>query len=256
MVLSTKQLPEKYNIADMITPLITPNLTTIVLIQNGLNIHLPFVNAFPHNVTCSAVSMIGSFTTGPNSISQIGHDILQIGPHYHAGVDDSMSLSRTQTFIDMYVAGGSHSCTLAPDMPLARYKKILWNGSYNTICALLHLNVGEVQTSGAREALIIPIMREICAVAKADGHDIDEQQVLDMSRWSSETTTYRPSMLLDRENGRPMEFEVILGHPIAVAREKGVNVPIMSTVYEMLTLVRWKSEKGDVVADPAKSAAR
>lgn len=256
VVLSTKQLPEKYNMAEMIMPIVTPGLTTIVLIQNGLNIHLPFIKQFPQNVICSAVSMIGSFATGPNSISQIGHDILQIGPHYHTGVENTISLARTQTFIDMYVAGGSYECLLAPDMLLARYRKILWNGTYNTICALLHLNVGEVQSSGARESLVLPIMREICAVAKADGHEIDEGYMLMMSKWSSETTTYRPSMLLDRENNRPMEFEVILGHPITVAREKNVEVPVMKTVYELLKLVRWKNEKGEVTANPSESAAR
>lgn len=159
-------------------------------------------------------------------------------------------------FIDMYVAGGAHTCTLAPDMPLARWRKLLWNGTYNTISALLHLNVGEIQSCGARETLVLPMMREIAAVAAADGHIIDETFIGEMSRWSSETTTYRPSMLLDREAGRPMEFEVILGHPVGVAREKGVAVPVLECVYGMLRAVRWKVERGVEREDPRASAAR
>lgn len=116
----------------------------------------------------SAVSMIGSFTEGLNKIKHIGPDILQIGPHYHAGVQDSTSLERTQTFIDLYNAGGAKECTLAPDMPNARYRKLLWNGTFNTVCALMQMNVEELQRSGARETLIIPIMREIAAVAEAE----------------------------------------------------------------------------------------
>lgn len=85
-------------------------------------------------------------------------------------------------------------------------------------------------------------MREIVAVAKADGIEIEDEVVQHMAFRSPESSTYRPSMLLDREEGRPMEFEVILGDPIRRAAELEVNVPIMTTVYELLKLVRWEVE--------------
>lgn len=251
IVLCTKQLPEKYSLPEMIAPLVTPSLTSIVLIQNGLNIHLPFISAFPNNVTMSAVSMIGSFTEPPNKIRHIGPDNLQIGPHYHPGVADSKSLERTQTFIDMYRAGGAASCSLAPDMPKARYAKLLWNGTFNTICALMLMNVGEVQRSGAREKLVLPIMRELQAVAKADGHELEEELVQEMAFRSPETSRWRPSMLLDREYGRPMEYEVILGDPIRRAAELGIKLPIMTTVYELLKLASWKLDNPSLSADPS-----
>jgi 2-dehydropantoate 2-reductase len=250
IVICTKQLPEQYSLAKMIAPLVTPSLTSIVLIQNGLNIHLPFVSAFPTNVTMSAVSMIGSFTEAPNKIKHIGPDRLQIGAHYHPGVPDSVSLERTQTFIDMYTAGGAKSCVLAPDMMKARYAKILWNGTFNTICALMLMNVGQVQRSGAREKLVIPIMRELKAVAKADGHELEEELVQEMAFRSPETSRWRPSMLLDREYGRPMEYEVILGDPIRRAAELGVAVPIMTTVYELLRLASWKADNPSESDEP------
>jgi len=251
IVICTKQLPEKYSLAEMIAPLVTPSLTSIVLIQNGLNIHLPFISAFPTNVTMSAVSMIGSFTAPPNKIKHIGPDIIQIGAHYHPGVPDPISLERTQTFIEMYKAGGAASCILAPDMPKARYAKILWNGTFNTICALMLMNVGEVQRSGAREKLVIPIMRELQAVANVDGHELEEELVQEMAFRSPETSRWRPSMLLDREFGRPMEYEVILGDPIRRAAELGVQVPIMKTVYELLKLASWKTDNPSEAADPS-----
>lgn len=59
---------------------------------------------------------------------------------------------------------------------------------------------------------------------------------------SPETSTYRPSMLLDRDEERPLEFEAILGDPIQRANDLGVGVSIMTTVYELLKLVRWQVE--------------
>ena len=242
LVICTKQLPDKYDLATAVAALVTPGLTSIVLIQNGLNIHLPFTSAYPTNVTMSAVSMIGSFINGENKIKHIGPDRLQIGPHYHPGVPDSVSLERTQTFINLYASGGAKECILAPNMPKARYEKILWNGTYNTVCALMDMTVGELQRSGARETLLMPIMQEIVAVAKADGIEIGEEVVQHMAFRVPDTSAYRPSMLLDRDEGRPMEFEVILGDPIRRAKELGVEVPMMKTVYELLKLVRWQVE--------------
>jgi ketopantoate reductase len=46
-----------------------------------------------------------------------------------------------------------------------------------------------------------------------------------------ESSTYHPSMLLDREKARPIKFEVILGSPTSRAAELGVNLPIVTTVY-------------------------
>jgi ketopantoate reductase len=49
-------------------------------------------------------------------------------------------------------------------------------------------------------------------------------------------------MLLDRDEERPLEFEAILGDPIQRANDLGVGVSIMTTVYELLKLVRWQVE--------------
>jgi 2-dehydropantoate 2-reductase len=226
----------------MVTPLITPGLTSIVLIQNGIFIHVPFITSFPTNVTISAVSMIGSFTEGLNIVKQVGPDILKIGAHYHPDVSDEVSLKRTKTFIEMYSSGGAKSCILAPDMMLARWAKLLWNAPFNGICALMQMSVGEVLSSGARERLVEPIMYEIAAIANADGTELTEELVQDMLRWSSETSTYRPSMLLDREQGRPMEIEVILGDAVRKAEELGVQCGALRSVYELLRLVQWEME--------------
>jgi ketopantoate reductase len=138
----------------------------------------------------------------------------------------------------MYQAGGAKECKLALAIMKARYEKILWNGTYNTICALMQMGDGELQRSGAREKLLIPIMREIVAVTKADGIEIEGDVVQHMAFRTPDSSTYHPSMLLDREAGRPMEVEVIPGDPIRRAKELRVLVPIMTTVYELLKLVR------------------
>ena len=43
-----------------------------------------------------------------------------------------------------------------------------------------------------------------------------------------ETSTHRPSMLLDAEKGRPIEVEAIVGEVVRMARKGGVDVPVSS----------------------------
>jgi ketopantoate reductase len=109
-----------------------------------------------------------------------------------------------------------------------------------------YMDCGEVQRSGAREKLAIPLMREIWNVARADGHDLPEELIQHMAFRRLETSRYRSSML-DREHGRPMEFEIILGDPITRLADLGIQVPIMTTVYELLKLSRWKVESDSEV---------
>lgn len=44
----------------------------------------------------------------------------------------------------------------------------------------------------------------------------------------------KPSMLLDWEAGRPLELEVILGNPVRMARERGVEMKKLSSLYALL----------------------
>ena len=198
----------------------------------------------------SAVSMIGSSTVGPNSVVQIGADVLTIGPHFHGcgGRSKEDQFQVTKGFVDMYNAGlrGAPTvalCTLAEDMPYARWHKLLWNGTFNTLCTLMRMDVGELQSSKGRETLLIPMMWEVLRISKAAGHLLVESEIQRLAYRLPDDCRYRPSMLLDLENGRPMELEVILGNTLKRAKEFGVGAPIMNTVYELLKLEKWKRER-------------
>jgi 2-dehydropantoate 2-reductase len=250
VVVSTKQLPDVYSMATLIAPVMTPSRTTIVLIQNGLDIELPLIEAFPANAIMSAVSMIGSYITGPNNVHQLGEDVLTIGPHFHdcGGRSKDDQLQRTRDFVDMYNAGLRNAptnalCTLTEDMPYARWHKLLWNGTFNTLCTMMRMNVGELQSSKGRETLLIPMMWEVLNIAKAAGHLLEESEIKRLAYRLPDDCPYRPSMLLDLENGRPMELEVILGNMLRRAKDLHVDTPIISTVYELLKLEKWKTDK-------------
>lgn len=246
VLVSTKQLPESYDIADMIEPLITPGHTAILLIQNGLGIEVPLIAKYPSNPILTGVSMLGSRTVGDNGILHTATERLIMGPHFHDACSREKSIQAAEDFQKLYSAGGCKSCEVEFDMPMARWKKLLWNGSFNTLCALMCMDVGQVLSSGLRESHLLPMMWEMVAIAKAaDGVEFDdaEKLVKTLAYGLPDNTPYRPSMLLDTEHGRPMEIEVILGTAVKKAKECGVNANHLENVYFLLKGLQWKNEQ-------------
>ena len=243
VVVCTKQLPKLNSVTETISPVVTPRKTTIVMIQNGMAIEEEIIKAWPGNVVMSSVSHIGSSIQDPNIVVQIGKDVSKMGPHLHEGIDNAVSTDSAKIFVELYAAGGASVCELVDDIQVARWEKLLWNGTFNTLCALMRMDVGEIQRSKGRESMLIPMMWEIWNIAKASGHAMSESIVNWMAYRLPDDCDYRPSMLLDLENGRPMELEVILASPLKKAEELGVDAPHMTSVYNLLKLEEWKIDQ-------------
>ncbi|KAM0356005.1 hypothetical protein ACHAPU_000398 [Fusarium lateritium] len=254
VVITTKALPDlTSSIIKELKPLITPGKTSIALLQNGLAIEAPFAAAFPNTPIFSSVSMVGSRLTNSTSVLHQYPDVSNMGAHYHH-VDNDTFTRATQhnaaaLYVDVYNAGLADAklktnarCLLVQDIVGARWAKLLWNASFNTLCTVLRIPVGELLSGPGRNTLLEPAMREIAAVATAAGYGdaVSEDVIQNKLHDSAPTSTFRPSMLVDLENGRPLELEVILGAPLRVALEKGVGTPVLTHVYELLKQLQWK----------------
>ncbi|KAL2834229.1 ketopantoate reductase PanE/ApbA C terminal-domain-containing protein [Aspergillus cavernicola] len=255
IVITTKALPDLTAslIQDLTSSssLITPQKTTIVLIQNGLDIEAPFTTAFPSNPILSSSSLIGSRLTSPTTIFHEDPDISKVGPHFHhldTPLSKTTQLNAATLFVELYNTGLTPShpttgaeCILVQDITASRWRKLLWNASFNPLCTLLRISVGELLSSPGRSTLLEPAMREVAAVATAAGFGdaVSEDVVQMMLRETSATSPFRPSMLVDLENGRMLELDMILGAVVRVAREERVDVPVLGWVFEALRVVQW-----------------
>lgn len=67
------------SIAKLIAPAVTPDLTTIVMVQKDLNVKEPLFEAFPENIILLAIPSINAKEDGPGRIVHEGHDVLKVG---------------------------------------------------------------------------------------------------------------------------------------------------------------------------------
>lgn len=271
IVVTTKALPELVKTEDLIAPAMkkrtfkgaapaegsVTEYPTVVLIQNGIDIEAPIVAAFPGAVVLSGISMIGSHNFG-GRIEQYEHDILSIGYFGNGWHAESAQEQRARDFVGIYATTGVN-CTYAEDLMYARWRKLVYNSTINTMCGLMQLDVGRSYLASIDESVIIPAMHEILAIARASGHALPDD-VCDKMMRADEGLYYKPSMQIDIEKGNPIELEVILGNPLRIARRLAVPTPILTVVYNLLKGVQFRllegrkmidvPEKGPTWADP------
>ncbi|KAJ5117914.1 Ketopantoate reductase ApbA/PanE C-terminal [Penicillium atrosanguineum] len=237
VVVTMKNIPEISNIPATIKPAVTPGYTTIVLIQNGIYIEQPILDAFPSNVVLSGVSYIGAHERN-GCITHNEHDHMNLGVFHNQALDKKIEHDKLQDFATIYSANRAVSVDTAGDIMFYRWRKVLWNGVFNSMCAITQLDSAAIRHFGGEYSLLRPGMAEMAAIAKADGYDLGPDIVDLMIDFTPVELAFRPSMLVDVDKGNPMEIEVILGNVLRVARKRGVLTPILDNTYRFLKLIQ------------------
>jgi ketopantoate reductase len=181
-------------VADLIRPAVTPGYTTIVLLQNGLNIQVPVQEAFSDNVILSGISMCGSSEPEPGTIEHNLHDELRIGPFEDFG----NAAERAKDLVARFNAGGRCTCHYDDNVTFSRWKKLLYNAVYNPVGALTRLDTGDMQLCpGLVDEVIRPGMKEIQAAAAAYGQELTDEMIEATIVTEPIDAHVSPSMLID-----------------------------------------------------------
>ncbi|EER44551.1 2-dehydropantoate 2-reductase [Histoplasma capsulatum var. duboisii H88] len=237
VVVTMKNVPETCNIPETIRPAVTPGHTTIVLIQNGIYIEPEFIREFPHCVLLSGASYIGAHQRDGHVIHD-DHDRMDLGAFRNPSLDISLEKAKLQEFAAVYTASNAVDINTVDDIVFYRWRKLLWNGSFNPLCAITQLDSAAIRQFGGDYSLIRPAMAEIIAIARAEGYVFKDDVIDEIMEATPIQLSFRPSMLVDVDKGNPVEVEVILGNALRIAREKRLQTPILDNTYRFLKLIQ------------------
>ncbi|GKT47139.1 uncharacterized protein ColSpa_07320 [Colletotrichum spaethianum] len=245
IICCTKNVPDAGpKLPDIIAPAVSPGHTVIVLIQNGLNIQLPFFSRFPSNTVLSGVSRIDAHEVSTGVVEQKQHDLLHVGAFQNPKLDREEQHRTAQRFVGIYSSGGKTTCLYKPDVEFDRWSKLVYNASFNPICALTGLNASELQMTGrTMDTMVVPAMREVLAVAAAAGHDISEDIIEKTIKLNPIEENIKPSMQVDFEKGNLIEHENILGEVVREGQRHKVPTPILNVLYEICCAHQWRFKK-------------
>ena len=85
--------------------------------------------------------------------------------------------------------------------------------------------------------LVIGVMREVVAVANAQGIMLRESDIERAHRWTDGASAITTSMMIDRTRGRAMETDALIGVVVRKGRELGVPTPLSGAMNALLVAV-------------------
>lgn len=122
------------------------------------------------------------------------------------------------------------------DVRALMWTKLMGNVFANPICALTGVPLGPAVAHPDVRELALGLMHECVAVARAHGVTVAADPVQRLAR-SAAVGAARPSMLQDRDAGRPMELDAILGALVELGRLVDVPVPRVQALLACLRLI-------------------
>ncbi|MGN7611194.1 ketopantoate reductase family protein [Magnetococcales bacterium HHB-1] len=232
ILICVKQLPE-IDLAKQIKPLLGEE-TTIVLLQNGIDIESRIAQALPQHELISGLAFVCLSRKSPGVIDHLCFGRLAFG-NYPRGIS-----KKTQNLAALFKKV-SIPCHLSENIGLDRWKKLIWNAPFNPISVLAAgADTREMMDTPEIRDLASQVMREVILVARAEGYAISDDAVEKNLAATDKMKPYKTSMLLDYQSGRAMEVDAILGHVIQLAGKHQLKTPFLKSLYALLKLTAQK----------------
>jgi 2-dehydropantoate 2-reductase len=190
---------------------------------------------FPTNPIISSVSYLSVLESPPGQIFQYRLDVQKIGPFASPQVLKQVVEDAARSYISIYNASGKLDIAYEEDVALVRWRKLIYNASFNSVATVLRMDTPRMRMSRhVIDDLVRPIMLEIMAAAAAcDVHlPVGFPEVV--IRGDPVDTSFKPSMCQDVEKGNLMEIEYIVGEPLREGEARGVPMPVLRTIYGIL----------------------
>ncbi|KAF7982813.1 hypothetical protein HWV62_25747 [Athelia sp. TMB] len=274
VIVTTKAVPDVIRTSDILNPLLSAPYRdkhiqpTYVLIQNGLNVELDLYQALksfakeePRIINTAVYISANLLDDNIVKDSDYGWLCLGVSRENCTVVENSPAEIDLLTPFAKLVEMGGGIPKIVPEIQRVKYAKNLWNVAYSSIATLVRYplpsiyrappDVEKGQNYDVYEytiPTIRAILEEVVAVARAMGipdsqagipHSIIDFTMQDtLNNHVKETSTHRPSMLLDAEKGRPIEVEAIVGEVVRMARKGDVDVPRTEMLYALLLVVQ------------------
>ncbi|KAJ2780762.1 hypothetical protein H4R18_003274 [Coemansia javaensis] len=242
VIVALKALPNIYDSSERVAAAVDEG-TMVVLFQNGIGIEEPFVRRFPRTPVVSTVSFISVKQEDNGVLKHGGFSMLASGLHSCPRGTHAQNAAKLQYLSEVFVSQGVSSIIEADIQPY-RWQKHILNGSTNPVSVICAgASCQEMVRNEHCRALLEDVMAEIFVLGKkvtgkpfpgVDGI-VDPQSATEYI--GSIPVPVYTSMLVDSQCKRPMERDVILRNPIALAEKHGVDVPRMKALYAMVTMI-------------------
>jgi len=201
--------------------------TVIVTLQNGVESDEVVASRFGWSRVVPATVYVGATIDEPAVVTH------QAPARLSFGARDGFDATRLDGIAAVLATTGQR-VQISTDIQYERWRKLMWNASFNTVTAVTMRGPAELLALGETRALIRRIMQEVVEVARAHGIGLVDADVDDHIRWTERAPSMRTSTMVDRSRGRTMEADALVGVIVRKGREAGVATPACEAMYALM----------------------
>lgn len=211
----------------ILPPLLGPE-TAVLTLQNGLGVEEPVAEIAGPGRVIGAICYIGCTRTAPGVVNCSFPGLMTIGKFGKPAGE------RTNAVAALWRRAGV-KCTAQDNLEAQRWHKLVWNVPFNGLAIITGGVTTDVLLADEGMRLLARrLMEEIVEAAAKFGHEITRSFVDLQFERTAKMGDYRPSSLIDFEEGRDVEIEEIWGEAVRRAKSVGVPVPRMEMLYWLI----------------------
>lgn len=218
------------SVARFVAPMIEQN-TVVLTLQNGIDNAEKLVREYGEERIMAGTAFVEASIAAPGVIAHSGK-----AGRIVFGELSGKKTARAEAILDTFRRAGIDA-ELSEDVHQVLWSKFLFICGIHGVSTLSHASLGLVLSCPETRDLVVGVMQEIEALAKARGVKLPDHVVSEAVRLAeSYNKSFKCSMLRDLEWRRPMEIEALNGMVVKLGRQSGVDTPLNQAIYACLKL--------------------
>ncbi len=219
-----------HRLVELVAPLMQRE-TAVLTLQNGLGNEELLARAFGAERVMGGIAFLCSNRGAPGVVHHLDQGRVRLG-EFRAG-----SSRRAEDLAALF-RRADIPCEAVADLRKARWEKLVWNIPFNGLCALTGQTTDRLLAHPATRLQVHAMMQEVIAAGNAQNltSPIDGSFAEKMIAITEGMGSYRPSMMIDRREKRPLELEAIYAIPLRQGAERQAPMDRVGLLYALLQL--------------------
>ncbi|MFQ3250294.1 2-dehydropantoate 2-reductase [Alteromonas sp. KS69] len=211
-----------------------PSTCPILSLQNGVDSEAFLANAFGAKRIWGGMAIkIGGEVVKPGEVVSTGIAKITYGPW--PKLDKHQLMPTKLTIFAKYLALANIPFELTSDIQSELWKKLVINNGVNPLSAITGLDTFELTHNPYYATVVLSAMQETAVAALNDGVIISQQDIENLFELIKNFAPIKTSMLIDKEQGRPIELDAIVGSVLERSKKQGVPAPQNQQFWQSLT---------------------
>jgi 2-dehydropantoate 2-reductase len=222
-------------VARRMAPLLDPE-TLVLSLQNGVD-NVATITRHVGRAVTPVVVYVATAMPAPGVVQHFGRGDLVIGPPDAAAASDAAFTRQLQAVAELFAAA-QVPVRISPDVVAELWSKLIVNCAYNAISGLTQLPYGRMAALPAIRDVQRAVVREVVAVARADGQNLQlEAALAAMESIAAAMPAQLSSTAQDMARGKPSEIDHLNGYVARRGAELGIATPVNQTLHALVKLV-------------------